>query len=62
MKQQPCLLCGRPYDPDQPLTDPAEIAGLHLAEQEYCDAGKVCAVCLASRGRLAMMYRSDCFD
>ncbi|HMB15570.1 MAG TPA: hypothetical protein VKN62_04570 [Pelovirga sp.] len=62
MKAQQCLLCGHQYDPDQPLTEPAELAGLHLAEQEYGDAGKVCPACLASRGRLAMMYRSDCFD
>ncbi len=60
--KQPCVLCQRLFDSDQPLIDPAEIAGLHLAEQEYGDAGKVCPVCLASRGRLAMMYRSDCFD
>lgn len=60
--KQPCVLCQRLFDPDQPLTDPAEIAGLHLARQEYGDAGKVCSACLASRGRLAMMYRSDCFD
>ncbi len=62
MKQRPCLLCKRLYDPDQPLADPAELAGLHLAEQEYDDVGKVCPSCLAGRGRLAMMYRSDCFD
>ncbi len=62
MKQQLCLYCERPYDPERPLTDPAEIAGLHLAEQEYDDAGKVCSSCLAGRGRLAMMYRSDCFN
>lgn len=60
--KQACLLCSRPFDPDQSLTEPAEIAGLHLAEQEYGDAGKVCSLCLAGRGRLAMMYRSDCFD
>ncbi|MBW6508643.1 MAG: hypothetical protein K0A94_03760 [Desulfuromonadales bacterium] len=62
MKQQQCLLCNHLFDPDQPLTEPAEIAGLHLARQEYGDAGRVCPVCLAGRGRLAMMYRSDCFN
>ncbi len=60
--KQPCVLCRCLFDPDQPLTEPAELAGLHLATQEYGDAGKVCPACLASRGRLAMMYRSDCFD
>jgi hypothetical protein len=60
--KQTCVLCQRSFDPDQPLADPAELAGLHLAKQEYGDAGKVCPACLASRGRLAMMYRSDCFD
>ncbi len=62
MKQQQCILCNHLFDPDQPLVEPAEIAGLHLARQEYGDAGKVCPDCLASRGRLAMMYRCDCFD
>lgn len=57
-----CRLCGREFAPDQPLNDPAEQAGLLLAEQEYGDAGQLCAGCLASRGRLAMMYRCDCFD
>lgn len=57
-----CALCGHAFDPQQPLTDPAQIAGQHLARQEYGDEGLVCTDCLASRGRLAMMYRSDCFD
>ncbi|MFO7577339.1 MAG: hypothetical protein R6W66_06380 [Pelovirga sp.] len=60
--RETCLLCGHLFDPHQALTEPAQLAGQHLAEQEYGDAGKVCADCLASRGRLAMMYRSDCFD
>lgn len=60
MKQ--CLLCQKEFDPLQPLTDPAEIAGQILAEEDYGDAGQICTDCLASRGRLAMMYRSDCFD
>ena len=57
-----CLLCQQQFDPEQPLTDPAELAGQHLAEQDYGDAGQLCPACLASRGRLAMMYRTDCFD
>ena len=57
-----CLLCKKPFDPDQPLTEPAQIAGQLLAEQDYGDAGLLCSDCLASRGSLAMMYRSDCYD
>ena len=57
-----CLLCQKEFDPQQELTEPAQIAGQHLAEQDYGDAGQLCADCLASRGRLAMMYRTDCFD
>jgi hypothetical protein len=30
-----------------------------LALEKYGDAGTVCATCLASRGRLAMMYDPD---
>lgn len=33
-----------------------------MAREEYGDADAVCADCLASRGRLAMMYRSDYFN
>ena len=57
-----CLLCQKEFDPQQILTEPAEIAGQILAEEDYGDAGQICADCLASRGRLAMMYRSDCYD
>ncbi|MCK4620616.1 MAG: hypothetical protein KAT62_00230 [Desulfuromonadales bacterium] len=57
-----CLICQKEFDPSLPLTDPAQIAGQLLAEEDYGDAGKLCPDCLASRGRLAMMYRSDCFD
>jgi len=57
-----CRLCQKAFDPDQPLSDPAALAGQHLAEQDYGDAGLLCPDCLASRGRLAMMYRTDCFD
>ena len=57
-----CLLCKKDFDPRQPITEPAQIAGQLLAESDYGDAGKLCPDCLASRGRLAMMYRSDCFE
>lgn len=57
-----CCLCQKEFDPDQQLTLPEEQAGQLLAETEYADAGKVCAACLASRGRLAMMYKTECFD
>ncbi len=57
-----CILCQKEFDPGQKLTLPEEEAGWLLAESEYGDAGKVCAACLASRGRLAMMYKSECFD
>jgi hypothetical protein len=57
-----CKLCQQRFEPGQTLTDPAQIAGQFLAEQDYGDAGQLCSDCLASRGTLAMMYRSDCFD
>ena len=57
-----CLLCQKSFDPAVQHSDPDQIAGQLLAEQEYGDAGQLCDDCLASRGRLAMMYRSDCFD
>lgn len=57
-----CRLCHKSFDPRQQLDLPEQQAGLLLAEQEYNDAGEVCGDCLASRGRLAMMYRSECFD
>jgi len=57
-----CLLCRKDFDPDQQPAEPAQVAGQLLAEQDYGDAGQLCLDCLASRGRLAMMYRSDCFD
>ncbi len=57
-----CSICGRKFDPAQPLRLPEEQAGQLLAEEEYGDAGQLCAACLASRGRLAMMYRTESFD
>jgi hypothetical protein len=57
-----CCICSSPFDPTQSLDLPEQQVGLHLAEQEYRDVGEVCAACLASRGRLAMMYKTECFD
>lgn len=57
-----CRLCKRPFDPEQPLDDPAQQAGLILAKEEYGDATELCGDCLASRGQLAMMYRQDYFS
>lgn len=57
-----CRLCQQEFDPDMELTDPAQLAGQHLAREDYGDEGELCPDCLSSRGRLAMMYRTDCFD
>ncbi len=54
-----CRLCSREFDPAAPLTEPAQQAGAILAEEQYGDAGELCPDCLASRGRLAMMYCSE---
>lgn len=55
-----CRHCGKAFDPANLPDDPAVQAGLVLAQERYDDAGKVCADCLASRGRLAMMYDPSC--
>ncbi len=53
-----CLHCGQMFDPEE-LPDSPEIqVGLLLARERFNDEGQVCAECLTSRGRLAMMY--DC--
>ena len=57
-----CRLCHKSFDPTLQPSEPDQLAGQHLAENDYGDAGQLCLECLASRGRLAMMYRSDCFD
>ena len=59
MQLKSCRLCNKDYDPQQALEEPAQQAGLIMAQEEYGDAGELCADCLASRGRLAMMYRQD---
>ena len=55
-----CRHCGAEFDPEVLPDDAAVQAGLILARERYDDAGKVCANCLASRGRLAMMYDPSC--
>jgi hypothetical protein len=55
-----CRHCGAEFDPDNMPDDASVQAGLILAEEQYGDAGEVCANCLASRGRLAMMYDPSC--
>ncbi len=59
---KPCRICKSFFDPSEALDLPEHQVGVHLAEQEYHDFGEVCADCLASRGRLAMMYKTECFD
>ena len=56
-----CTVCGKLFDPERQPTEPAEQAGLFLAREMYRDAGRVCLPCLASRGRLGMMYLRE-FD
>jgi ribosomal protein L40E len=60
VKDTICRHCGAEFDPDSLPDDIAVQAGLILAQERYGDAGKVCADCLASRGRLAMMYDPSC--
>ena len=57
-----CRHCGEMFDPDKLPEDAAVQAGLILARERYDDAGLVCANCLASRGRLAMMYDPSCHN
>lgn len=57
-----CCLCHKPFDPSETSKDPAVEAGQVLAREQYHDDGEVCLVCLASRGRLAMMYLRETFD
>jgi len=56
----PCRHCSEEFDPNNLPDDPSVQAGLILAEERYGDAGEVCANCLASRGKLSMMYDPDC--
>lgn len=52
-----CRICAASFDPRQRPNDPEVQAGLFMAQQDYGDAEQLCNSCLASRGRLAMMYR-----
>lgn len=51
-----CKICNKSFDPNAPLTDPAQQAGAFMAEQQWGDAGELCPQCLGNRGVLGMMY------
>ena len=51
-----CKICGKSFDPEEPLDDPAQEAGAFLARELWGDAGDLCPRCLANRGTLGMMY------
>ncbi len=57
-----CSLCKRPFVDCSDPGDPAVEAGIILAREKYADVDSICRDCLASRGRLAMMYDPDVFD
>mgnify|MGYP001221654425 CR=1 FL=1 len=57
-----CRHCHSEFDPQDLPDEPAVQAGLLLAEERYNDAGSICGNCLASRGRLAMMYDPSCHN
>lgn len=57
-----CRHCGEDFDPEKLPQDSDVQAGQILARERYGDAGKVCGNCLASRGRLAMMYDPSCHN
>ena len=57
-----CHLCQKPFESLESSADPALQAGIHLAKTRYADLETTCADCLASRGRLAMMYDPEVFD
>jgi len=54
-----CRICNQSFDPDTPLDDPSEQAGLFLARELYDDADELCPQCLANRGKLGMMYCTE---
>jgi hypothetical protein len=57
-----CRHCGEEFDPENLPGDTEVEAGKILARERYGDDGKVCGNCLASRGRLAMMYDPTCHN
>jgi rubredoxin len=57
-----CRHCGKDFDPENLPMDNDVQAGLILAKEKFADDGKVCPDCLASRGRLAMMYDPSCHN
>ena len=57
-----CHHCGKSFEPVIENHDPAVQAGIHLAMEKYGDLESTCCECLASRGRLAMMYDPEMFD
>jgi len=54
-----CTICGKTFDPNAPLDNPSEQAGLHMARELYDDADQLCPQCLANRGTLGMMYCTE---
>ena len=54
-----CSLCKKEFDPDQLGNDPAVEMGIFLGQNVLKDDAELCAVCLASRGTLGMMYCRD---
>lgn len=57
-----CSLCRREFEGWGDVSDPAVQAGIILAREKYSDVESICRDCLASRGRLAMMYDPEVFD
>jgi rubredoxin len=57
-----CRHCGKDFDPENLPMDNDVQAGFILAKEKFGDDGKVCPDCLASRGRLAMMYDPSCHN
>lgn len=54
-----CSVCGQAFDPEQKPTTPDQEAGAFLAAELYQDVGQLCPACLASRGKLGMMYCTE---
>ncbi len=54
-----CVVCNQDFDPAVLLDSPEVQMGILLARERFADEGRVCGCCLASRGRLAVMYDSE---